>query len=173
PPVLQGEIGYVLDEREHVDDPLVIARQGKQGERAIADQRGGDPVLGLRVAGRVPEDLRVEVGVDVDEPRGDQRATGVDALLTGRLEITTHLDDAPGADTDVQPLPGDPGAVDDGAAGDDQILFRVGRCCHRVLHSWSSSRGAILRRRTSRLHFDGEFFYNVQNGNLSDKPLAS
>ena len=74
--VVDQRVGrHVLHEREHVGDrDALLVGDGEQRERAVADQRGGDAVLGLRVARRVPEHLRVEVGVQVEEAGGDDRA---------------------------------------------------------------------------------------------------
>ncbi len=71
--------GDVLGSLEvaHHQHRLFGGRRCKR-EAAVAHHRGGHAVPARVRARRVPEDLRVEVGVDVDEPRRDHEAVGVD-----------------------------------------------------------------------------------------------
>ena len=59
----------------------------------------------------VPEDLGVEVGVDVAESRCDDQPFGVNAA-SGLSDIADRDDPASG-DTDVRPTPGGAGPIDD------------------------------------------------------------
>ena len=78
-------------------------------------------MLRLRVARRVPEHLRVEVRVQVEEAGGDDRAGGVELGLAVGREARADLGDAAVADPDVGGDAGRAGAVDDGAAADEEI----------------------------------------------------
>ncbi len=109
--------GHVLDEGEHVGDrDALLVGDREQRERAVADQRGGDAVLRLRVARGVPEHLRVEVGVQVEEAGGDDRTGGVELGFAVAGEVGADL--------------GDPA----GAHPDDRRRRRVRRCRRRRCH---------------------------------------
>ena len=61
---------HVFDVREHRAQPLaLLGVEGRERERAVADEHRGDTVLGHRVAGGIPEERGVEVRVRVDEAR--------------------------------------------------------------------------------------------------------
>ena len=68
---------------------------------------GGDAVQRRRRHDRVPGDLAVEVGVDVDEARRDDRAVGVDLPRCRAGDGADGGDDVVG-DLDVAPRPGAP-----------------------------------------------------------------
>jgi hypothetical protein len=68
----------------------------------------------------VPEDLRVHVGVRVDEARRDDEAVGID-LACALLLDPAHQRDAVADDADIGAVAAQPGAVDHRAAPDHQI----------------------------------------------------
>ena len=64
--------------------------------------------------------LRVVVRVDVDEPRRDQEAVGIDFTITALAECS-DLDHPSVMDRDIGGVPRRAGAVDDRPAADDEI----------------------------------------------------
>ena len=58
-------------------------RGRREPDAAVAHRDAGDAVQRRRRDERVPGDLAVEVGVDVDEARGDEQAVGVDLAVAG------------------------------------------------------------------------------------------
>ena len=101
---------------------VVVGAARRDGEAAVAGGDGGDAVQRRRVAERVPGELRVVVGVDVDDARRDHQAVGVDHLVGRLAREPADGGDAPVADRDVGDLPGQAGAVDDEAAADQQVV---------------------------------------------------
>ena len=71
-------------------------------------------------AQRIPGDLRVHVGVAVDEARRDDQPVGVDGALRV-LPDAADLDDAAVLDAEVGAEARLARAVDDGAAADEEI----------------------------------------------------
>ena len=78
------------------------------------------PCHGELVSRPVPHDLRVVVGVDVDEAGDDDRALGVDDAPRRLVEAALG-DDPPIADADVGAVAGKAAAVDDGAVLDEEV----------------------------------------------------
>jgi hypothetical protein len=70
----------------------------------------------------VPGDLAVVVAVDVDEARRDDRARGVDGARRGAGAVPDGHD-APVAHGHVGPAGGSAGAVDEGSAGDLEVVI--------------------------------------------------
>ena len=121
--------GDVLDTLHQLDEPLLAARlHGGETDAAVAADDRRHTVHAGRLQQAVPADLAVVVGVDVDEARGDDAAGGIDRLRrlplqSGAVAVaTTNLDDPAVLDPDVGPERLVPGAVDDGAAGDRQVV---------------------------------------------------
>ena len=81
-----------------------------------------------RRAERIPGDLRVEMRVDVDEAGRHDQTARVDLLAPGAVDLADR-GDAIAGDGDVAFERRRAGAVDDGAAANDEIGF------HR-LSSW-------------------------------------
>ena len=70
---------HVLDEVQRAHHRVarrLTARRERQA--AVPGDDAGDPLQARRREPRVPEDLRVVVRVEIDEPRGDQRSVGVE-----------------------------------------------------------------------------------------------
>ena len=80
-----GRAGDVLDALHQLDEPRVaVGGGGREPDAAVAHHHGGDAVPGARRHPRVPRDLGVVVGVDVDPARGDEPAVGIDDPMGGR-----------------------------------------------------------------------------------------
>ena len=121
--------GDVLDTLHQLDEPLLASRLHRgEADAAVAADDGGHAVHAGRLQQAVPTDLAVVVGVDVDEARGDDAAGGIDGLRRLPLQsgvvavAATNFDDPAVLDPDVGPERLVPGAVDDGAAGDRQVV---------------------------------------------------
>ena len=80
-PVAQRLERHALDARQHAHEVVAVGgvvRQRRDGEAAVAGERGGDAVQRRRRERAVPEHLRVVVRVHVDEAGRDDLAGGVD-----------------------------------------------------------------------------------------------
>src|SRR5919107_4378593 len=106
-----------------LDQGVAVARPDRrEADAAVAHHRRGDAVLGGGREVRVPHRLPVVVGVDVHEARRDESAARVD-LLAAAAGHFADGGDPPVLDGDVRLEGGAPGAVDDGAAADDEVSF--------------------------------------------------
>jgi hypothetical protein len=133
----------VLGALEVPDDQVLVGRRaGREGETAVAHDDGRDAMPARRGPERVPEDLRVHVGVPVHEAGRDDLAVGVD-LLAGALLDAADGHDAAVTDSHVGAVPGQAGPVDDGPVLDDEV----------VRHRLGPSSPPILRPR--RAHRQG------------------
>jgi hypothetical protein len=112
----------VLDPFHQADEPVAPLRhRGREPDAAVPHDDGGDAVPGRRGERRVPRDLPVVVGVDVDEARGDETARGVERL--GAVVVDTPDDADPAVVDRHVPGPGRrAGPVDDGAAADHEVV---------------------------------------------------
>ena len=122
----------VLDRLHHRGQvAVVLGVHGREGHAAVAHHDRGDAVPARRARDRVPRELGVEVGVDVDEAGGDEATVGVELARAARVD-GPHLDDAPTGDRDVRDPRGCPGPVHDGPVADHQV-GRHGRSVVSVL----------------------------------------
>ena len=107
--------GHAFDAGEHAGEVgRVLRLDRRDGEAAVAADHGGDAVERRGSGGRVPQHLRVVVGVDVDETGRDDAAVGVDGLFRFLVDVADS-DDPPGSDPDVGALRGCARAVDERA----------------------------------------------------------
>jgi hypothetical protein len=98
--------GNLLGGFHHEHRAFTILRvDGGEAEAAIAGNDGSDAVLAGVRAGRVPEDLRVIMGVGVDMTGGDDQPVGVDDALPGSAAVPDPRD-FPVLDSDVGPEAG-------------------------------------------------------------------
>ena len=67
---------------------MLVGRRGCQREAAVAAEHRGDAVLHRRARGRVPEQLRVVVGVQVDEARRQRLPLGVNGFRGRLIDVT-------------------------------------------------------------------------------------
>jgi len=119
----QGRAGDVLHALHQSDEPVVaVGLHRSEADAAVAHHDRGHALPGRRGQQRVPGDLAVVVGVDVDPARGDQQPFGVE-LLAPRARHVTHGGDAAVVDGDVGHPAIRTGPVDHGPAPDDQIVL--------------------------------------------------
>ena len=91
-----------------ISQACLSARRG-EAHAAVAHRDRRDAVQRQRRDDRVPGDLTVEVRVDVDEPRRDDRALGVDHPMRRPGQSRADLGDDPVGHRDVRaPAPGAP-----------------------------------------------------------------
>ena len=95
---------------------------------------GGHTVLERRPDPAVPEQLRVEVRVRVDEAGGDHLPAGVDLGARAAREAAANVLDATVADPEIAPERGEAGAVDDATVADHDDRAWI------LLHGRTSSR---------------------------------
>ena len=111
---------HVLDVLERAHDQVVVLGPGRRDrEAAVAGHDRGDAVVRRRPQRGVPEHLRVVVGVDVDEPRRDRAARGVELALAA--QVRSDLADHAVRDRHVGRLARRAGAVEDRSAADDEV----------------------------------------------------
>ena len=107
----QGRGVHVLDVLERLHNHIVMLRpRGGDAEPAIAGDDGGDPMVRRRPQGRIPEDLRVVMRVNVDKSRSHHAAGGIQ-LVPG-AEVRPDLLHNPLADGDVGDTTGIAAAVE-------------------------------------------------------------
>src|SRR5439155_27178994 len=104
------------------DEPVAaLGPDGREPDAAVAHHDGGDAVPGGGAEERVPRDLPVVVGVDVDEAGGDDAAAGVDHVAALVIDVP-DLGDAPPIDRHVARKGRRTGSVDDRRAADHQVV---------------------------------------------------
>src|SRR3989304_4258169 len=79
------------------------------------------PLTRRGLAGRLDEDPRVAVRVDIDEPRGHVLPRRVDVHVRPGAVQAADLGDPPTADPEVPTNPRRPRAVEDAAPADDHV----------------------------------------------------
>ena len=147
---------HVLDVLERAHDQVVVLGPGRRDrEAAVAGHDGGDAVVRRRPQRRVPEHLRVVVGVDVDEARARPRSRRRRARGRRAGPAPISRDHARRRSRTSATRPGRAGAVDDRAAADDdlsasRLLLRAGGCV-----SWFG-RGTGGRPAVDRQHDPGD-----------------
>ena len=111
---------HVLDVLERAHDHVVVLGAGRRDrEAAVARHHGGDAVEARRLERRIPEDLRVVVGVDVDEAGRDGAARGVELALAAQLR--PDLADHAVGDRHVGDAAGRAAAVEDRSAANHEF----------------------------------------------------
>ena len=130
--LLALEPAEVTAKRRPVHRHAVVARAVASGFTGPADRDSPStivvtPCLIMLSAFGSQQDRVVRVVVDVDEARRDGEAGGVDATTgLGRLQVA-NCDEAAVADADVGRHRWRAVAVDDGPAGDQQVVRRLRR----------------------------------------------
>ena len=104
------------------DEVLVLRRSRGQREPAVAHHHGGDAVPARAGSERIPGDLRVHVGVPVDEARGDDLPLGID-LFTGARPNAADAGDAALQDPHIGAVTSKARSVDDGAVLDHEVVL--------------------------------------------------
>ena len=111
---------HVLDVLQRPHEQLaVFGPHRRDREPAVAGDDARDAVPAGGAERRVPEHLRVVVGVDVDEPGAHDVARGIE--LPPAVEPGTDLAHDAVGDGDVGAPARRAGAVDEGAAADDDV----------------------------------------------------
>ena len=120
----------VLDALHHRRErgPIVGAA-GRERHAAVPHDHARDAVPAARRADRVPGDLGVEMGVDVDEAGRHEPALGIDLASTGRIDAAVvrvdDRDDHVTADGDVGDTARRAGSVHHGAVSNDDVRSHV------------------------------------------------
>ena len=127
---------HPFDLRHHALQVLGVSFvERREGEAAVAAEDGRDTVERRRRRGRIPEQLRVVVGVRIDEPRSDDLPRAVDDLARGVVDLP-HRHDAAVGDPDVTRPSRCAGAVHEGAAAQQDVehpgTFRRVHCRPRT-----------------------------------------
>src|SRR6185437_8149934 len=124
----QRGAGNVLNALHQFDQPVLTAGAHRgETHAAVAGDQGGHAMATGRLEQAVPANLAVVVGVDVDEPRRDDAAGGIDGfrrlpLQSGFVGRAPHdLDDPAVPHADVGSVTGHTRAVNDGATDNLQI----------------------------------------------------
>ena len=111
----------VLDIGQAVRHPLAVGWfAGRQREAAVAHHHRGHAVVARAAAHRIPHDLRVHVGVAVDEAGRDDQPVGIDGAL-GRVGDAADLRNAAVRDADIRGEALAARTVNDGAAAYQQV----------------------------------------------------
>ena len=122
---------HVFDVLERAGDEIVMFwSRRRDREPTVAGHHSGDAVVARRRQPRIPEHLRVVMGVNVDEPRRHDLTRRVDHVAP--IEIDPDLGDAAVGDRHLGSPSGLAGAIHERAAFDDQI------CAHAAL-PWRKS----------------------------------
>src|SRR6185437_15904102 len=112
---------HALDLFQRARDEAAMRGMGRcDAEAAIAHDDRRDAVPGRDAEEPVPQDLRVVMGVDVDEAGGDDAARRVNGLACLARGIA-QCHDLAAADADIAGIARLAGAVDDGAAADLEV----------------------------------------------------
>ena len=102
----------------------MLAADGREAHAAIAEHDGRGAVPGGRSQNGIPGGLAIIVRVHVDPARGDQPAVGLDLALA-RTGLAADLDDLVAGEGDVAGEGRCAGAIDDGAAANDDVVHCV------------------------------------------------
>jgi hypothetical protein len=124
-PFVERGAGNVLDRLHQVDQvAAVLAPHRGEADAAIAEQDRRHAVPGRRRQDRVPGCLAVVMGVDIDPAGGDEEPVGGE-LAPRRPGLAADRGDDPAVDRDIAAEARPPGAVEDGAAADDDVVHRM------------------------------------------------
>ena len=133
----QGRAGNVLDTLHQPDQPLAAVRGGgREADAAVAEHDSRHAVPEGRREQRIPGDLTVEVGVDVDEAGCDQETVGVDFLTAQVVDLADGSDDTV-VNRDIRLARGRARAVHDQSVANHEIVHVCSLC---LIHA--VSRGA-------------------------------
>ncbi|MEZ5561050.1 MAG: hypothetical protein R3E86_21215 [Pseudomonadales bacterium] len=121
-PAENGILGDVLHGLHHPGQQLAMLRTARcERHAAVADECRGHAVPADRRHVRIPSHLRVQVGVDVDEPGADHLPAGVDLLAPSALDLTDGCYE-PVADGDITLNGRCTGTIHDGAATNHDVV---------------------------------------------------
>jgi hypothetical protein len=139
----------------------VFAARGCDREPAVARERGGDTVVARGDRVGIERDLRVVVGVQVDDARRDDPPVGVDRARGARaIGHVSDRDDPAARDRDVGAPPREPRAVDHDAAADHEVVAHTASRCARTI-------GGSLRRIVARIEHASNPVLALEGGGLA------
>ncbi len=122
---LQCGQGHSFHPSHHPGEVVGVLGAGRgEREAAVAPDDGRHPVEGGGARGRVPGELRVVVGVQVDETGGHQETVGVDDGCCRFVDLADRHDRAV-AHADVRAAGGASGPVHHRPTTDDQVEHRA------------------------------------------------
>ena len=128
--LVQHVEGHALDVDQVMHRGVAPGRGARRdADPAVAHHHGGHAVPRRRRDHRVPADLRIVVGVRIDESRGDDQVSGVDGARGGATD-PADLDNFSIGDGDVAVPRRAAAAIDENAVPDQKIE------CHRAPPSW-------------------------------------
>ncbi len=125
-PLGQRRAGDVLHALHQGDEPVVaVGLHRGEADAAVAHDHRGDALPRGRGQQRVPGDLAVVVGVDVDPARRDQQTVGVQLLAPGAGDLA-HEADPTVVHGHVGNSSVSTGPVDDRATPDHEVMLSHG-----------------------------------------------
>ncbi len=133
PAEVAGQIGPVDGQPVLLQPVGALVNPGgvhRRGRDALSGQLGGDALADLALLARVDQRVQLALAEQIDEARRDREVVQLEAALRFCAREIAHRCDAVAADADVGAEPGRPGAVDDAAAGEDQIEGRAEKQDH-------------------------------------------
>ena len=144
---LEGHLGDLLHGAHRSDQVLAgpLAEHGGQGVPAIGGDHGGHPETGGWGQIGIPEEIGIEVGVRIDEPRRQHQVMAADLFDRVSGHPTADLGDPSVGHGDVSLDRRTAAAVDHGDVAEDQFMFGVS--CHRF-----SDRLGCTRQWDARVH---------------------
>ena len=122
----------------------VVRLDRREAEAAVADYHRGDPVPSRNGQVRIPENLGVVMGVQVDKTRRDDQPAGVDYFGALMRVDPSNPGDSPVLDADIAAKARRAGTVNHHPVRDHQIEFRHRRvsCPFNVIAAHRFSRCA-------------------------------
>src|SRR3984957_3374220 len=118
--------GNVFDAFHQADQKFFLARlDRREADAAVAHHQRGDAVPARRSEIRVPGDLAVVVGVDVDEAGGDEESGRVD-FAPGRASRGADRSDLAAIDSDIADEAGLAGSIDHFSIADYEVMHALG-----------------------------------------------
>jgi hypothetical protein len=114
---------HTLDMREIAHRAVAIRRLARRdGEAAVADDRGRHSQRRRGSYARVPGDLRIEVGMAVDDAGHQRKPVGVDRPPSGCGNVAIDLADSPISNRHIQHRRRRTGAVEDERISEQEIV---------------------------------------------------
>ena len=127
----------VLDALHHLGEVgAILWPARRERDAAVPEYDARDAVPATRRGDRVPRQLGVEVGVDVDEAGRDDRAGGVDVAPARLVDRRLDGRDAIARDRDVAAVWRRAGAVDDDASANHDVVAHSVRSQQAPVPVW-------------------------------------
>ena len=137
----QHRIWNLLDALHQIHQrAAVFFLHRRKADAAIAENHRGDAVPARRRDQRVPHRLAIVMGMRVHPARRDQQTSRVDLAFAGGL-LAADAGDAPIRNRHIAREGRLPGAIDDGAAANDDIVHGAAPWFRRAIIAYSPGRG--------------------------------